>query len=62
VARGDSAEIERRLRGEQIACDLRTQPGVGEGFADQGQPDRYDAIAARACWDAALARLRAELG
>jgi dienelactone hydrolase len=61
VARGDVAELERRLRGEQIACELRTQPGVGEGFLDPGQPDRYDANGARAGWDAALARLRAEL-
>jgi dienelactone hydrolase len=61
VARGDVAELERRLRAEQIAFDLRTLPGVGEGFADPGQPDRYDASAARAGWDAALARLRAEL-
>jgi dienelactone hydrolase len=61
VARGDVAELERRLRGEQIACDLRTQTGVAEGFADPGRPDRYDAIAARSAWDAALARLRAEL-
>ncbi|TMA31702.1 MAG: hypothetical protein E6J87_14915 [Deltaproteobacteria bacterium] len=61
AARGDAAELERRLRGEQVACDLRTQPGVGDGYADPGQPDRYDATAARASWDAALARLRAEL-
>ena len=61
VARIDAAELERRLREEQIACDLRTQPGVGDGFLDPAQPDRYDANAARACWDAALARLRAEL-
>ena len=60
VAR-DVAELERRLRAEQIAFDLRTLPGVGEGFADPGQPDRYDANAARVGWDAALARLRAEL-
>lgn len=62
AVRGDSAELERRLRGEQIAAEVRTQPGAGEGFADPGQPDRYDAAAARASWDAALARLRAELG
>jgi dienelactone hydrolase len=62
AARGDAAELERRLRGEEIAAEVRTQPGAGEGFADPGQPDRYDAVAARASWDAALARLRAELG
>ena len=62
VARGEVAELERRLRDDEIACELRMQPGVGEGFADPGQPDRYDANAARASWDAALARLRAELG
>ena len=61
VAHVDAAELERRLRDEQIACDLRTQPGVGDGFLDPAQADRYDANAARACWDAALARLRAEL-
>jgi dienelactone hydrolase len=61
AARGDAAELERRLRGEQIAVEVRTQPGAGEGFADPGQPDRYDATAARASWDAAIARLRAEL-
>jgi dienelactone hydrolase len=33
----------------------------GAGFADPSQPDRYDADAARAGWDAAIARLRAEL-
>jgi dienelactone hydrolase len=61
VARGEPAELEQRLRGEQIAAEVRIQPGAGEGFADPGQPDRYDAAAARAGWDAALARLRAEL-
>ncbi len=61
VARGDVADLERRLRGEETACELRIQPGVGEGFADPAQADRYDAVAARASWDAALARLRAEL-
>jgi dienelactone hydrolase len=62
AVRGDAAELERRLRGEEIAAEVRTQPGAGEGFADPGQADRYDAAAARASWDAALARLRAELG
>jgi dienelactone hydrolase len=60
--RGDAVELERRLRAEQVAAEVRTQPGAGEGFADPGQPDRYDAVAARTSWDAALARLRAELG
>jgi dienelactone hydrolase len=62
AVRGDAAELERRLRDEEIAAEVRTQPGAGEGFADPGQADRYDAAAARASWDAALARLRAELG
>jgi len=62
AVRGDAAELERRLRGEEIAAEVRIQPGAGEGFADPGQADRYDAAAARASWDAALARLRAELG
>ncbi|HKA16658.1 MAG TPA: dienelactone hydrolase family protein [Myxococcota bacterium] len=61
AARGDPAELERRLRAEQIANDVRTQPGAGEGYADPGRPDCYDASAARASWDAALARLRSEL-
>jgi dienelactone hydrolase len=62
ASRGDAAELERRLREEQVGCDVRTQPGADEGYLDAGQPDRYDANAARASWDAALARLRAELG
>lgn len=55
------AAFERRLREESVACDLRVQPGVDEGFLDPARADRYDAAAARATWDAALARLRAEL-
>jgi hypothetical protein len=33
----------------------------GCGFADPARADCYDAAAARASWDAAIARLRAEL-
>jgi hypothetical protein len=40
---------------------VRCQPGVGPGFLDAARADRYDAVAARAAWDAAFARLRAEL-
>lgn len=61
VARGDADALERRLRAEGIACELRIQPGAETGFLDPARADRFDAAAARAAWDAALARLRAEL-
>jgi dienelactone hydrolase len=61
VARGDVAALEQRLRREGVACELRIQPGVQEGFHDPVQADRYDAAAARDSWDTALAHLRAEL-
>jgi dienelactone hydrolase len=56
-----AADLDRRLRGEGVPCDVRSQPGVGSGFLDEACADRYDAVAARAAWDAAFARLRAEL-
>ncbi len=54
---------------EDLACRLRDEGVTGEvrglaveeGYLDPDRPDRYDAVAARASWDAALARLRAEL-
>jgi carboxymethylenebutenolidase len=57
----DAADLDRRLRGEGVLCEVRSQPGVAAGFLDQARADRYDAVAARAAWDAAFARLRAEL-
>jgi dienelactone hydrolase len=56
-----AAELDRRLRGEEVLCEVRSQPGVETGFLDAARADRYDAVAARAAWDAAFARLRAEL-
>jgi dienelactone hydrolase len=61
VAGGHVASLERRLRAESVPCELRVQPGVEQGFLDPARADRYDAVAARATWDKALARLRAEL-
>jgi len=58
---GDVQALARRLRDEGVAGEVRALPGVGEGYLDPDRPDRYDAVAARASWDAALARLRAEL-
>jgi len=61
VSSGQVAALERSLRDESVGCELRVQPGVDEGFLDPARADRYDAAAARATWDKALARLRAEL-
>lgn len=56
-----AADLDRRLRAEGVLCEMRSQPGVGTGFLDAARADRYDAVAARSTWDAAFARLRAEL-
>jgi dienelactone hydrolase len=61
AAGASAADLDRRLRGEGVLCEVRCQPGVDPGFLDAARADRYDAVAARAAWDAALARLRAEL-
>jgi dienelactone hydrolase len=62
VAAGRAAGLAERLRAEAPACTLRIEPGVGPEYLDPARPDHYDAVAARASWDAALARFRAELG
>ena len=61
VAAGRAAGLAERLRDEAPACTLRVEPGVAPGYLDPARPDRYDAVAARASWDAVLERLRAEL-
>jgi dienelactone hydrolase len=61
VAAGRAAELAERLRAEAPACTLRIEPGVALEYLDPARPDHYDAVAARASWDAALARFRAEL-
>jgi dienelactone hydrolase len=59
--RGGASALARRLREAGVPCDVRVLPGVEPGFLDPAAADRYDAVAARAAWDAALARLRADL-
>jgi|SoiMethySBSTD1v2_1073268.scaffolds.fasta_scaffold456365_2 dienelactone hydrolase len=48
-------------RGARVAVVVAMDADLDPCALDPGQPDRYDATAARASWDAALARLRAEL-
>jgi dienelactone hydrolase len=61
VEAGLAVALEERLRAEAVACVLRIEPGVVAEYLDPARADHYDAAAARASWDAALARLRAEL-
>ncbi|MEM7408784.1 MAG: dienelactone hydrolase family protein [Myxococcota bacterium] len=61
VEAGRASEWLRRMRDEGIASELRVQPGAEAVFFDPVLADRFDAVAAQGFWDAALARLRAEL-
>lgn len=61
VDSGGAEALEGRLRREGASGELRRLPGAGSGYYDAVRADRYDAVAARAAWDTALARLRAEL-
>lgn len=60
--RGGPLALDAAARGARIAVVVALDAGLDPAALDPGQPDRYDAVAARASWDAALARLRAELG
>jgi len=51
----------RARLGGAAKLELRVLPGAPREFFDPVCADRYDALAARAAWDAALARLLAEL-
>jgi len=59
--RGGLLAEDAAARGARIAVVVAIDADHDPNALDPGQPDRYDAVAARAAWDAALARLRAEL-
>jgi dienelactone hydrolase len=59
--RGGLLAADAAERGARIGAVVAVDAGVDPTALDPGQSDRYDAVAARASWDAALARLRAEL-
>ena len=59
--RGALLARDAEARGARIAVVVAIDADDA-GFANPGQPDRDDAAAARTSWDAAIARLRAELG
>jgi dienelactone hydrolase len=59
--RGGLLALDAAARGARVAVAVAMDADVELCTLDPGQPDRYDAAAARASWDAALARLRAEL-
>jgi dienelactone hydrolase len=61
VEEGRATALEARLRAAGVVCDVQVAPGVGAESLDPARPDHYDAVAARAIWDAVLARFRAEL-
>lgn len=61
VEEGGADALAKDLRAEGLRFELALQPEVGEHFFDPRHADLYDAAAATAAWDAALARLRAEL-
>jgi hypothetical protein len=61
IGRGGLLAQDAAARGARIAVVVALDAGLDPAALDPGQPDRYDAVAARASWDRALARLRAEL-
>jgi dienelactone hydrolase len=61
VAEGRATALEASWVAEAVAGEVQVAPGVGAEYLDPARPDHYDAVAARASWDAALARFRAEL-
>lgn len=61
VAEGALEALRSALAADGARVELRVLPGVERGCLDPRRADLYDAAAARAAWDAALAVLRAEL-
>jgi hypothetical protein len=61
VGRGGLLAQDAAERGARIAVVVALDAGLDPAALDPGRPDCYDAVAARASWDKALARLRAEL-
>jgi dienelactone hydrolase len=59
--RGGLLALDAAARGARVAVAVAIDAELDPCVLDPGQPDRYDAVAARTAWDAALARLRAEL-
>ena len=55
--RGGLLALDAAARGSRVGVVVSLEPA----YHDPARPDHYDAVAARAAWDAALARLRAEL-
>jgi len=61
VGRGGLLAQDAAARGARVAVVVALDADLDPQALDPGLPDRYDAVAARVSWDAALARLRAEL-
>jgi carboxymethylenebutenolidase len=61
VSAGAAREFEAQLSGAGVRVRLLALPDAGHGFMDEARADRFDAAAAAAAWDAALAFLAAEL-
>jgi carboxymethylenebutenolidase len=61
ITGGAARDFEAQLTGAGARVRLLVLPGAGPGFMNEGHADRFDAVAAAAAWDAALAFLAAEV-
>lgn len=59
---GRASALEEGLQTAAVPCEVQVASGATPEYLDPARPDHYDAVAARASWDAALALFRAELG